>query len=76
MVFQYGNVDDTFKSIVVPLREMISADQQSLRVIFNWATDWIIEYDKGDYTVLFTNEISWNRLLWIINIERMKMINA
>ena len=76
MVLQQVNVENTFNSIVVPLRDMIKADQQSLKVIFDWASMWTIQYHEGGYKVMITNEISWNRLLWLINDELIQMLNS
>ena len=76
MVFQHGKVDDTLNSIVVPLRDMISADEQSIRVVFNWASIWTIEYHEGGHKTFFTDEDSWHRLLWLVNDERMQIANA
>ena len=70
------NVENTCNSIVSPLRDMIKADVQSLRVVFNWASFWTIEYHEGGYKVMINNEISWNRLLWLINDEIIQMSNA
>ena len=76
MVLEHGNLDDTLKSIVVPLRYMTLADEESLWVIFNWACVWTIEYEEGAQTVLFQNGNSWTRLLWLVNDERNRMANA